>query len=54
MDQSVDVLLVIDKAYTVPQRALDCRPGIGGLNPLLRVSVASITTSLPGVQLGIS
>ncbi len=36
MDQisNLKVLLAIDKVYTVhvPQRALDCRPGLGGLN----------------------
>ncbi len=26
-----NVLLAIDKAHTVPQRALDCGPGLGGL-----------------------
>ncbi len=63
MDQSVNIPLAIDKAHTVPQRALTCRPGLGGLNkflgptvsfPLLRVYVASITTSLPDVQIGVS
>ncbi len=28
------VLLAIDNAHTVPQRALDCRPGLGGLRQL--------------------
>ncbi len=28
----VNVLLAIDKAYIVPQRALDCGPCFGGLN----------------------
>ncbi len=32
MGQFSKVLLAIDKAYTVPQRALECRPGLGGLN----------------------
>ncbi len=32
MDQSINVLLAIDKAYIVPLRALDCGPGLGGLN----------------------
>ncbi len=32
MDQLINVLLAIDKAHTVPQRALDCEPGFGGLN----------------------
>ncbi len=32
MDQSVNVLLVIDKANIVPQRALDCIQGLEGLN----------------------
>ncbi len=26
------VLLAIDNTQTVPQRALDCRPDVGGLN----------------------
>ncbi len=52
--------LVIDKAHTVPQRAMDCGPGLGGLNqvygptvPLPLLRMASITTSLLDVQLGI-
>ncbi len=32
MDQLVNVLLFINKAHTVPQRAMDCGPGFGGLN----------------------
>ncbi len=32
MDQLSKVLLAIYKAHAVPQRALDCRPGLGGLN----------------------
>ncbi len=32
MDQLVNVILAIDKAHIAPQRALDCRPGLGGLN----------------------
>ncbi len=32
MGQFSKVLLAIDKAHTVPQRALDCRPDLGGLN----------------------
>ncbi len=32
MGQFSNVLLAIDKEHTVPQRALDCRPGLGGLN----------------------
>ncbi len=28
MDQTISVLLAIDKADTVPQRALDCEPGL--------------------------
>ncbi len=26
----------IDNVHTVPQRALDCRPGLGGLNQVYR------------------
>ncbi len=32
MEELVNVLLAIDKACTVLQKALDCRPGLGGLN----------------------
>ncbi len=34
MDQLVNVLLLLafNKACTVPQRSLDCRPDLGGLN----------------------
>ncbi len=51
MGQFNEVLLAIDSAHTIPQRALDCGPGLGGLNhimgptvplPLFRVSVASM------------
>ncbi len=35
MDQSINVLLAIDKAHTDPQKALDCRPGLGGLNQVV-------------------
>ncbi len=31
MSQFSKVLLAIDKVHTVPQRATDCRPGLGGL-----------------------
>ncbi len=29
MDELVNVLLATDKAHPVPQRALDCGPGLG-------------------------
>ncbi len=32
MDQFSNILLAIEKAHTVPQRALDCRPGFTWLN----------------------
>ncbi len=32
MSQFSIVLLVIDKAHTVPQRAMDCGPNVGRLN----------------------
>ncbi len=32
MDQLVNLILAIDKAHTVPERVLDCRPDLGGLN----------------------
>ncbi len=56
MYQLMNVLLSIDKGHTVPQRVLDHRPGLGGLNqvmgptvplPLLSGFVAYILTSLP-------
>ncbi len=34
MGQFSNVLLAIDKAHTVPQRLMDCGPGLGGLNQL--------------------
>ncbi len=33
MDKLVNVLLAIDNANTVSQRALDCRPGLIGFKP---------------------
>ncbi len=32
MDELVNVLLVIDKAHIVPQKALDCRPGLDNIH----------------------
>ncbi len=32
MGQFIKVLLAIDNVHTVPQRDMDCRPGVGGLN----------------------
>ncbi len=32
MGQFSKVLLAIDNVHTVPHRALDCGPGLGGLN----------------------
>ncbi len=29
---SIKSIIAIDSAHTVPQRALDCRPGLGELN----------------------
>ncbi len=34
MGQFSTVLLDIDKVHTVPQRALYCGPGLGGLNQI--------------------
>ncbi len=31
-DQLMNVILTIDNVYTAPQRVVDCRPGLGGLN----------------------
>ncbi len=58
MGQFSNVLLTIDETYSTTENiyiyTLDCGPGLGGLNqvdgpvplPVLRVSVASISTSL--------
>ncbi len=64
MGQFRNVLLVSDKVHTLPERALDCRPGLGGLNQVywyqpthslcFRVYVVHISTSLPDVHIGIS
>ncbi len=35
VDQLVNVILAIDKVHTVPQRTLECRPGLGGLNQVM-------------------
>ncbi len=35
MGQLINVLLAIEKAHTVPQRALYCRLGLGGLNQVI-------------------
>ncbi len=50
MGQLVNVLLAIDRAYTVPQRALYCVPGFGWLSrfigptiPLLYRMVVVVT-----------
>ncbi len=32
MDQLMNVILTIVKVHTAPHRALDCVPGLGGLN----------------------
>ncbi len=34
MVQFSNILLAIDKVHTVLQRALDCRPGLGGLTQM--------------------
>ncbi len=61
MGQFRKVLLAIDNAHTVQQRALDCRPGLGRLIqvmdptiPLLCLEYIChvISTSLPDVQIG--
>ncbi len=59
MDQLVNIILAIDKVYTTTQSA---HAYVGETRfvgpsiplPLLRGSVAFITTSLPDVPLGIS
>ncbi len=32
MNQLMNVILTDDKIHTSPQRAIDCRPGLDGLN----------------------
>ncbi len=32
LDQTINVLLIIDKTHAEPQKALDCRPGLDGPN----------------------
>ncbi len=58
MGQFSNVQLVIDKGHTVPLRVLDWRPSwfmVPSIPlPLLWVSVASISTSLPDAQIGIN
>ncbi len=54
MDQLLNVLLVIDKTQTVLHWSINGRPGfdglsqVDGLNPLLRISVASIVNDFYG------
>ncbi len=42
MCQFSKVLLPIDKVHTVPQNALDCGPGLGGLNQVYGPNVSAI------------
>ncbi len=60
MGQFIKVLLAIDKVQTLPQMALDCGPGLGGIHQVygpnspttfVRLSFANISTSLPDVQI---
>ncbi len=37
MGQFSKVLLAIDNAHRVLQRALDCGPGVGGLNQVMKL-----------------
>ncbi len=62
MGQFSKVLLGIDNAHTVPQRALDCGPGLGVLKQVMcpslainrfRISVVSISTFVPDVQIAV-
>ncbi len=61
MSQFNKVQLAIDKVHTVPQRTLDCRPGLGGLTrfmgpivpfPLFSVSIANTSDVQIGRQTG--
>ncbi len=40
-------VLDIDKVYTAPHRALDCRPGIGGLHKVNGQYMASSLRDVP-------
>ncbi len=44
MGQSSKILLAIDNVHTVPQRALNCGPDLGGLNQVYRsnLSISSV------------
>ncbi len=51
MRQLVHVLLAIGKAHTVPQRALDCRPGLSGLKHIIKPIVIEFNkTNKPSFQ----
>ncbi len=57
MNQIMNIILTIYKVHTAPQRAMDCGPGLGGINQvfgiipfcLLKVSVAYILIPLRDV-----
>ncbi len=53
MNLLVNILLAIGKAHTVPHRALDCRPGLGGLNQVYGPNRPRIT-SLPDAHTRLS
>ncbi len=46
MGQFSKVLLAINNAHTVPQRDLDCRPGICGLNKVYGLNCPTPSPSL--------
>ncbi len=46
MDQLVNVIVAIDKLRTTGQRALDCEPGLGGLNQVIGPNISQISFHL--------
>ncbi len=45
MYQPMNVMLTIDKVHTAPQRTLNCRPGLGGLNQAYMTLSSKLSTS---------
>ncbi len=43
MDQLVYAILAIDKVHIAPQKALDCRPGLGLLNQVSETQACPLT-----------
>ncbi len=45
MNKFGNVVLAIDRTHIVPHRAMDCRPGLGGLN-----QVYGLNRPIPSIQ----